>query len=651
MKKHLFGMALMTCLMVLGGIASAQTIDEIQVYDAAGAPASPYAGQTVTVTGIIVEKNQYSSGSHSLQGATGGITIYQSGTSVALGDEVSVTATVGDYSGEIQLGSPVFSVLSSGNDYNNPTEMTISEILHGVGGETGYENVGLLASTIGEVVQKSGSHFYIADAGDTLYVYIDSTTLIDTSAVEVGDTYKVTSPIVNYTGGVIEMKPRFQTDLVENPGGDTLPTISGVTCANWTPLANQAIVVNAVIADDNGVSGANLYYRDSDGEGNTGAWMSVAMSNTAGDNWSGTIPSPHSMDLVEFYLDATDTGAQTVTFPGDAPTGFVTVAVGFTPIYDLQYAHPDSNNQDCAYNGKYLNIRGVVTAGTGQVGAVSKFIVQEPEMNPDTRSYAFGAVLVYEGSAGNTVYQGDLVEIGGMGDDYYGLSEMIPHNASAVSLVDFGQDLPAASRVSGDVLLDDMQSDGDGAMGEAWESVWVKTFPSQVVNDADFATYGEFSVADNLPDTLLIAPAVELSYVPTLGEVITVEGYMDYAYGEFRVVPLADEFIIQTGLSDALDTPTVAVAGGFKGIAPNPFNPATKISFVLNKDAMVQLNVYNIRGEKVRTLVQDNLPQSEYTLTWDGKNDAGQSVSSGAYFARLRIGSEVMQVRKMSLVK
>ena len=86
-------------------------------------------------------------------------------------------------------------------------------------------------------------------------------------------------------------------------------------------------------------------------------------------------------------------------------------------------------------------------------------------------------------------------------------------------------------------------------------------------------------------------------------------------------------------------------------MSPNPFNPATTIKFVVNRNEPVQLNVYNIRGEKVRTLIQDSLPANEYSLVWDGTDDAGQNVASGSYFARLRIGKEVMQVRQMQLVK
>jgi hypothetical protein len=413
------------------------------------------------------------------------------------------------------------------------------------------------------------------------------------------------------------------------------------------PMAADPITVTATITDDSAVASAMLFYRDSDGEGNVGSWASVAMS-ASGDNWSGVIAAPHAQNLVEFYVEATDDGAQTVTFPGNAPTGFVTVAIGITPIYEMQYAHPDSNNQDCAYNGKYLNIRGVVTAGTNQVGSPSKFIVQEQERNEETNSYAFGAVLVYESSALYEYYQGDLVEIGGMGDDYYGLSEMIPHNGMAVNLLDFGQALPEPSRVATRILADDQHVDGTGALGEAWESVWVKTFPSAVM---DTIGYGDYTIADKGVDSLIVSPIVELTYVPTLGEIITVESYMSYDYGNFTIVPIADEFIVQTGLTPADDMPSIVPAGGFKSIAPNPFNPATKISFVVNKDNLVQLNVYNIRGEKVRTLIQDRLPQNEYVFTWDGKNDAGQSVASGNYFARLRIGAEVTQVRKMALIK
>ncbi|MCB1184547.1 T9SS type A sorting domain-containing protein, partial [bacterium] len=108
-----------------------------------------------------------------------------------------------------------------------------------------------------------------------------------------------------------------------------------------------------------------------------------------------------------------------------------------------------------------------------------------------------------------------------------------------------------------------------------------------------------------------------------------------------------------TGLSPVEDTPSIQKAGGFlaKAIAPNPFNPQTEIKFVVNRNELVQLNIYNIRGEKVRTLVQGSLSPNEYSFVFDGRSDNGQTLASGAYFARLRIGKEVVQVRQMMLVK
>jgi hypothetical protein len=296
-----------------------------------------------------------------------------------------------------------------------------------------------------------------------------------------------------------------------------------------------------------------------------------------------------------------------------------------------------------------LNIRGIVTAGTGLVGAPSKFIVQEPEEGP-YGGYAFGAVLVYEGTAQGEYFQGDEVEMGGYGNEYFGLTEMEPYNGNAINLIGFGNDLPAPVRASTRVLSDATVNDGNGRFGEAYESVWVKTFAAQVVDTLGF---GEYIISDTgaRADSLIVDPAVELTYQPTIGDVILVEGYMDFAFGDFRVVPVADQFITVTDWTAVEDLPTIRGAGGFESVYPNPFNPATNLKFVLNRDELTQLNIYNIRGELVTSLVNDRLPMGSYTLPWDGRDATGQTVASGQYFARLRIGAEVTQVRKLSLVK
>ncbi|PJA76328.1 hypothetical protein CO151_03205 [bacterium CG_4_9_14_3_um_filter_65_15] len=644
MKKHLFGVALLSmCLMCLGGVASAQytDIDTIQTYTPVGVPASPFAGQVVTVHGVVYENLRYSSGSHYIQGATGGISIYQSGTSVAEGSEVEVTGTVGAFSGEIQLGTATFTVLSTGNTVV-PTPMNIEDIL------ATYENVGTLVSTIGTVAIKNAFNFSLANGlGDTILVYIDSTTGVDIGAVALGDTYQVTSPVVTFNS-TIELKPRWQADLVENPGGDTLPVISSVNADNWVPEAADAVTISATIVDDFGVNNANLYYRDSDGT-IPGAWSTTAMSNTSGDTWAGTIPGGHSSSQIDFYIEATDTGVQTVTQPGNAPTGFRSMAVGFTSIYAMQYAHPDSASQSSSFNGKFLNIRGVVTVGTGDSGAASKFYVQEPAVNPGSGSYAFGGVLVYETSGTFSYYRGDAVALGGKGSEYFGMTEFVPNNADAVYLTGFGQELPAAPYVATNILSDQTTN-----LGEAWEAVWVKTGPVAVTDTLGFAAYGEFDVSSTgaQADSLTVSPTQALTYVAIPGDVVKPEGFMEYSYGNFVIRPFADQYLVLTGASAVEgQLPPMEKAGGLTALYPNPFNPNATIKFKVNQDNLVQLNVYSIRGEKVRTLMQDALTVGDYTVHWDGKDDAGRNLASGTYFARLRIGAEVVQVRKMIMVK
>jgi len=83
---------------------------------------------------------------------------------------------------------------------------------------------------------------------------------------------------------------------------------------------------------------------------------------------------------------------------------------------------------------------------------------------------------------------------------------------------------------------------------------------------------------------------------------------------------------------------------------PNPFNPTTQISFSLPSDSYVTLEVYNIMGQRVTSLVNDYRQAGNYTVTWDGRNDAGSSVASGIYFYRIQAG-DYSESKKMMLMK
>ncbi len=84
--------------------------------------------------------------------------------------------------------------------------------------------------------------------------------------------------------------------------------------------------------------------------------------------------------------------------------------------------------------------------------------------------------------------------------------------------------------------------------------------------------------------------------------------------------------------------------------SPNPFNPATVISFDLSRPSAVSLEIYDLRGLMVRRLVQGNLSARHHTVTWDGRNETGQQVPSGTYLYRLR-SNESTYSKSMLLLK
>jgi hypothetical protein len=84
--------------------------------------------------------------------------------------------------------------------------------------------------------------------------------------------------------------------------------------------------------------------------------------------------------------------------------------------------------------------------------------------------------------------------------------------------------------------------------------------------------------------------------------------------------------------------------------APNPFNPSTVIRFDLTRTTPVTLKVFDVSGALVASLVDDQLPAGRHQAVWNGRDDRGQTVSSGAYFYRI-IAGENVETRQMMLVK
>jgi hypothetical protein len=105
-----------------------------------------------------------------------------------------------------------------------------------------------------------------------------------------------------------------------------------------------------------------------------------------------------------------------------------------------------------------------------------------------------------------------------------------------------------------------------------------------------------------------------------------------------------------SGVENSTDEMSVIPGYSLSQNYPNPFNPTTHIEFNLVRTCQVKLEIYNILGNKVNTLVNERLEAGHKSIIWDGKDDQGKDVASGIYFYKLKAG-DYAEAKKMILLK
>jgi len=101
-----------------------------------------------------------------------------------------------------------------------------------------------------------------------------------------------------------------------------------------------------------------------------------------------------------------------------------------------------------------------------------------------------------------------------------------------------------------------------------------------------------------------------------------------------------------SGEDEVIPVVQTALMGNY----PNPFNPETTISYSIKSDEQVTIEIYNLKGQKVKTLVNEKAKAGNHKVVWNGSDDNGKSVSSGVYFYRMKSGRYTSS-KKMILMK
>ena len=116
-----------------------------------------------------------------------------------------------------------------------------------------------------------------------------------------------------------------------------------------------------------------------------------------------------------------------------------------------------------------------------------------------------------------------------------------------------------------------------------------------------------------------------------------------------------DGHALSNGLSATVTGPAAKSVAALQTFAlyanyPNPFNAETQMTYALPVAGAVELAIYNVRGQRVRTLVQGVQAAGRYQIVWDGRNDTGAALASGVYLSRLA-STQGVRVRQLLLIK
>jgi hypothetical protein len=119
-------------------------------------------------------------------------------------------------------------------------------------------------------------------------------------------------------------------------------------------------------------------------------------------------------------------------------------------------------------------------------------------------------------------------------------------------------------------------------------------------------------------------------------------------FEEGRVITNRQLYNLVTLENNQEDIPKQVI---LKGNYPNPFNPDTTISFSIPEYCKVNLSIYNIKGQKVKTLIHTVLEKGSHDVVWNSHDSNGKSVASGVYFYKLKVNGKDKATRKCLLLK
>ncbi|MCK9407630.1 MAG: T9SS type A sorting domain-containing protein [Bacteriovoracaceae bacterium] len=471
----------------------------------------------------------------------------------------------------------------------------------------------------------------------------------------------------------------------------------------FTTLKTTSRVVNAVVTDDNpgggpaGVDSVRLYAKI----GKNGAWQVSAMTG-AGSTYTGTLPGANPNDTVSYYIKAYDVNKNM------SESSVYTYTI-FKKVYDILFVWNGRNTgnnslgtlgaynmRDTVSEPRYYDIWDVASYGTADI--------------PDLYNLYTKAIFEYAGDGGKADLTGKsaawLSTATPSSKKVYFMADQDHGFISKYLDTTFLDDDPHA-KYFGVKSLINQDYPYYAAPTEVTKTNPWRIFPDKAIGDDVFGYIPTYMASKGVTYWYNIYFEVSSLWANWMDELEPTASakvlFRDSTYGNkpiavrnsaadgswhtfyFAFEPLGTNFRSDTSVA-LYDTiyedpgyawifdvnskfggsyvnnilKLVTSVSAYNGIVPemfslsqnypNPFNPTTEITYNVPMNSSVEIAVYNLLGQKVRTLINEVHAAGEFKARWDGKDASGKSVSSGVYFYTMKAGS-FQSVKKMMLLK
>jgi subtilisin family serine protease len=280
-------------------------------------------------------------------------------------------------------------------------------------------------------------------------------------------------------------------------------------------------------------------------------------------------------------------------------------------IAEIQYT--DDPTAPSPLEGQMVTTSGIATTGSGTY--LDRYALQDGEG-------AWNGIFVRD--IGYPVTRGDSLTLTGLVVETAGLTEID-------LLIDIETN-SVGNPVPGPSVIDPIDVDSD----EGYEGVLVRVEDVEVTGDDPL----DWEVTAN--GSCRVGRWASYSYMPLMGDELHVTGVVGVTAEQLKLQPRDDDDIEPAiGLPDD-ELPTVV---SLSQNLPNPFDGSTGIAYTLPTDSEVLLQVFNVAGRLVRTLVDAQQPAGHWNVAWDGADENGNPVGNGVYFYRLTTGGKTIEKR------